>query len=42
MPDDEDLHSDVEPLDINSMLKLYGQEEVEEISRLFLPTWQPT
>ncbi|MCB9470166.1 MAG: response regulator [Candidatus Obscuribacterales bacterium] len=35
-PDDEDLHSDVEPLDINSMLKLYGQEEVEEISRLFL------
>ncbi|HMP50214.1 MAG TPA: response regulator, partial [Candidatus Melainabacteria bacterium] len=36
LPEDEDLHSDVEPLDINSMLKLYGQEEVEEISRLFL------
>ena len=33
---EEDLHADVEPLDINSMLKLYGQEEVEEISRLFL------
>ncbi|MBI1270674.1 response regulator [bacterium] len=36
IPEDEDLHSDLEPLDINSMLKLYGQEEVEEISRLFL------
>lgn len=34
--DDELDSEDMAPLDIAAMLKLYGQEEVEEISRLFL------
>jgi CheY-like chemotaxis protein/HPt (histidine-containing phosphotransfer) domain-containing protein len=33
---EEGDEADLAPLDINSMLKLYGREEVEEISRLFL------
>lgn len=32
----QEIETETEPLDINSMLKLYGREEVEEISRLFL------
>src|SRR5262249_17953976 len=33
---DSDVEADLAPLDISAMLKLYGREEVEEISRLFL------
>lgn len=32
----DDIQADIAPLDIKAMLKLYGKEEVEEISRLFL------
>ncbi|MBK9144536.1 MAG: response regulator [Candidatus Melainabacteria bacterium] len=32
----EDLEEDLPPLDLDSLLKLYGKEEVEEISKLFL------
>lgn len=34
--EEEDVQADIQPLDITSMLKLYGKEEVEEISKLFL------
>lgn len=34
--EDEEVQADIQPLDITSMLKLYGKEEVEEISKLFL------
>ncbi|MGD9683300.1 MAG: response regulator [Candidatus Obscuribacterales bacterium] len=32
----DDLEEDLPPLDLDSLLKLYGKEEVEEISKLFL------